>query len=123
MQNLKFEESTQRRLANDKSICLAALFFSLNQEHGKARDLIDEISSDNINIKIASAWCYLLEVKKQEENKDGEKNEVILLFLFFKKRGTDSLNKQLPYLKVFTKSKATQTRILSRSWVELKPMR
>lgn len=61
VQNLKFEESTQRRLANDKSICLAALFFSLNQEHGKARDLIDEISSDNINIKIASAWCYLLE--------------------------------------------------------------
>ncbi|KAL4503354.1 hypothetical protein ABPG72_000960 [Tetrahymena utriculariae] len=61
VQNLKFEESTQRRLSSDKAICLAALFYAFNKEHSKARDLIDEIHSDNFNIRIASAWCYLLE--------------------------------------------------------------
>lgn len=49
-------------MANDKSICLAALFFAFIQEHGKSRDLLDEVTSETINIKITSAWCYLLEV-------------------------------------------------------------
>ncbi|EGR31890.1 tetratricopeptide repeat protein [Ichthyophthirius multifiliis] len=61
LQNLKFEEQAERRLTNDKALCLASLFYSYSGEHRKSKELLDDIQSQGINSRIAQAWSFLLE--------------------------------------------------------------